>query len=201
MRDWLIARAARDFTLRGLVAELSAEFGVKVDYVEVWRFVHEERLSFKKGVLPGEQLRPKIAHHRERRRKYQKRIDPPRLIFVDETLAKTNMAPLRGWAQVGQRLHAKVPYGHWKTMTFRRGGDCSVFLGRAVVDCVPAHADQRAELGEWLIGCRPGDDRCHKTAEHSRLVQCRLSLYSGLLWGGRKSVCNASRISGSAGMP
>jgi transposase len=32
-RDWLIARAAHDFTLRGLVAELFAEFGVKVDYV------------------------------------------------------------------------------------------------------------------------------------------------------------------------
>ena len=28
------------------------------------------------------------------------------------------MAPLRGWARVGQRLHAKVPYGHWRTMTF-----------------------------------------------------------------------------------
>jgi len=28
------------------------------------------------------------------------------------------MAPLRGWATKGQRLHAKVAYGHWKTMTF-----------------------------------------------------------------------------------
>jgi transposase len=28
------------------------------------------------------------------------------------------MAPLRGWAPKGQRLHAKLPYGHWKTMTF-----------------------------------------------------------------------------------
>lgn len=28
------------------------------------------------------------------------------------------MAPLRGWAPVGQRLRAKVPYGHWRTMTF-----------------------------------------------------------------------------------
>ena len=37
---------------------------------------------------------------------------------MDETWAKTNMAPLRGWAPKGQRLHAKVPYGHWKTMTF-----------------------------------------------------------------------------------
>jgi transposase len=40
------------------------------------------------------------------------------LVFVDETWAKTNMAPLRGWAPRGQRLHAKVSYGHWKTMTF-----------------------------------------------------------------------------------
>ncbi len=28
------------------------------------------------------------------------------------------MSPLRGWAPVGQRLHANVAYGHWKTMTF-----------------------------------------------------------------------------------
>lgn len=37
---------------------------------------------------------------------------------MDETWAKTNMAPLRGWAPRGQRLRAKVPYGHWRTMTF-----------------------------------------------------------------------------------
>lgn len=46
-RDWLLQRTAHDFTLRGLVAEL-AERGVKVDYVQVWRFVHAEGLSFKK---------------------------------------------------------------------------------------------------------------------------------------------------------
>ena len=28
------------------------------------------------------------------------------------------MAPLRGWAPRGRRLLAKVPHGHWKTMTF-----------------------------------------------------------------------------------
>jgi transposase len=27
------------------------------------------------------------------------------------------MAPLRGWSPRGERLNAKVPYGHWKTMT------------------------------------------------------------------------------------
>ena len=28
------------------------------------------------------------------------------------------MAPLRGWGPRGERLRAKVPYGHWNTMTF-----------------------------------------------------------------------------------
>lgn len=81
-RDWLLERAKNDFTLRGLVAEL-AERGGKVDYVQVWRFVHDEELSFKKSVLPAEQLRPKVARRREQWRKYQGRLDPTRLVFVD----------------------------------------------------------------------------------------------------------------------
>ena len=28
------------------------------------------------------------------------------------------MAPLRGWSPRGERLPAKVPHGHWRTMTF-----------------------------------------------------------------------------------
>jgi transposase len=49
-RSWLIARCkAADFTLRGLVAELAAERGLKVDYHSVWDFVHAEGLSFKKN--------------------------------------------------------------------------------------------------------------------------------------------------------
>jgi hypothetical protein len=28
------------------------------------------------------------------------------------------MAPLRGWGPRGQRLMARVPHGHWKTLTF-----------------------------------------------------------------------------------
>ena len=47
-RDWLVERCrGRDFTLRGLVAEL-AERGLKVDYRSVWEFVHAEKLSHKK---------------------------------------------------------------------------------------------------------------------------------------------------------
>jgi transposase len=49
---------------------------------------------------------------------YRHRIDASRLVFIDETWTKTNMAPLRGWAPRGQRLKAKAPHGRWKTMTF-----------------------------------------------------------------------------------
>jgi putative transposase len=47
-RAWLLARCGeRDFTLRGLVAEL-AERGLTVDYRSVWEFVHGEALTYKK---------------------------------------------------------------------------------------------------------------------------------------------------------
>ena len=49
---------------------------------------------------------------------YRNRIEPSRLVFIDETWTKTNMAPLRGWATCGERLKARVPHGKWKTMTF-----------------------------------------------------------------------------------
>jgi transposase len=69
-------------------------------------------------VHASEQDRPDVARRRAQWRRYQGRVDPERLVFIDETWAKTNMAPLRGWAPRGQRLEAKVPHGHWKTMTF-----------------------------------------------------------------------------------
>jgi putative transposase len=67
-------------------------------------------------VLPSEQDRPDIARKRAFWKRYQDQIDPRRLVFIDETWTKTNMAPLRGWAPRGQRLETKVPYGHWKTL-------------------------------------------------------------------------------------
>ena len=72
----------------------------------------------KKTVRASEQDRPDIARRRAQWRRYQRRIDPARLVFIDETWTKTNMAPLRGWAPRGQRLQSKVPYGRWNTMTF-----------------------------------------------------------------------------------
>ena len=72
----------------------------------------------KKTALASEQDRPDVARKREKWKAHQAGIDPGRLVFIDETWAKTNMAPLRGWAARGKRLIGKAPFGHWNTMTF-----------------------------------------------------------------------------------
>jgi hypothetical protein len=51
-------------------------------------------------------------------KKYQDRLDPRRLVFIDETWAKTNMTRRHGRCRRGKRLVAKVPYGRWRTLTF-----------------------------------------------------------------------------------
>lgn len=45
-------------------------------------------------------------------------VEIGRLVFIDETWAKTNMVRRCGRSRRGQRLVAKVPHGHWKTTTF-----------------------------------------------------------------------------------
>jgi transposase len=69
-------------------------------------------------VVAGERERPDVARRRTQWKKYQGRVAPERLVFIDETWTKTNMAPLRGWALRGERLIGKVPHRRWKTMTF-----------------------------------------------------------------------------------
>ena len=116
--QWLRERIRSDpFTLRGLAAELAAR-GVKTHPKAVWVFVHAEGLSFKKTALASEQERPDVARRRTRWKARQGRIDPRRLVFVDETWIKTNMAPLRGWGPKSARLIQRTPHGRWTTQTF-----------------------------------------------------------------------------------
>lgn len=63
-------------------------------------------------MIAVEQDRPDVVHRRAQWTKFKGRIDPSRFVFIDETWTKTNMAPLRGWARVGQRLKVKAPFGH-----------------------------------------------------------------------------------------
>jgi transposase len=49
------------------------------------------------------------------------RLEPHRLVFIDETGTTTKMTRLRGRCPKGQRLRSKAPFGHWMTQTFVAG--------------------------------------------------------------------------------
>ena len=66
----------------------------------------------------AEQERPDIAAARALWKAGQPALDPKRLVFIDETGTATNMARLRGRAQRGRRVIGRVPWGHWKIVTF-----------------------------------------------------------------------------------
>jgi transposase len=72
----------------------------------------------KKSLRAAEQDRADIAKAREEWRATQPELTPERLVFIDETGAKTNLVRLYGRAPRGQRLVAPVPHGHWMTTTF-----------------------------------------------------------------------------------
>jgi transposase len=81
-----------------------------------------------------------------------------RLVFIDETGAQTNMARRYGRAPRGERLISKVPWGHWKTITFvgalrsDRITAPAVFDGPMDGDCFLAYVEQ--VLAPTLL---PGD--------------------------------------------
>ena len=85
-------------------------------------------------------------------------LDPRRLVFIDETRAKTNMTRLRGRAPVGERLVEKVPQGHWKTTTLIAALDCRGVRCSATVDGAVNRDVFEAFVGQVLVpALSPGD--------------------------------------------
>ena len=68
--------------------------------------------------MAAERDRPDVARRRAGWTRFQARIDPRRLVFVDETWTRTNMAPLRGWGPKGERVPGQAPFGNRNTTTF-----------------------------------------------------------------------------------
>jgi transposase len=99
-----------------------------------------------------------VARRRAQWKKYQSRLDPSRLIFIDETWAKTNMTRSHGRAPRGQRLVAKAPHGRWRTLTFL----AALRRDRIAAPCVidgPINGDIfRAYVEQVLVpDLKPGD--------------------------------------------
>jgi transposase len=99
-----------------------------------------------------------VARRRQRWKAYQGRVDPARLVFIDETWAKTNMTPLRGWAPRGRRLVGKVPRGRWRTVTFLAALRCDRIDAPCVIDGPIDGESFRAYVEQVLVPTlKPGD--------------------------------------------
>lgn len=74
--------------------------------------------------MASERERPDIRRKRREwigLRQPLMRLQPHRLVFIDETSTNTKMTRLRGRAPRGERLYASAPFGHWQTQTFIAG--------------------------------------------------------------------------------
>src|ERR1700722_1925205 len=88
----------------------------------------------------------------------QAKIDPRRLVFIDETWAKTNMTRTHGRCARGERLIAKAPFGRWRTLTFLAGLRCDGLTAPCVIDGPINGASLRAYVEQVLAPIlAPGD--------------------------------------------
>lgn len=86
------------------------------------------------------------------------RLDPKRLVFIDETWIKTNMAPLRGWAMRPTRLKGYAPDGRWRTITFLAALRVDQLTEPCVVDGPINGQIFLAYIEQFLVPTlRPGD--------------------------------------------
>ncbi len=123
---------------------------IPASYGAVQRFFKAERIGFKKSLHASEQDRPDVARRRLRWRQHQASVEASRLVFIDETWAKTNMTRTHGRCVVGKRLVDKVPFGHWKTMTFLAALRCDridapcVFDGQSTANASALMSNRRS---------------------------------------------------------
>jgi transposase len=112
----------------------------------------------KKTLFATEQDRPDVTRRRAQWKKYQGRLDPARLVFIDETWAKTNMTRLCGWAPRGRKLLAKVPQGRWRTLTFLAAWRQDRIDAPCVIDGPINGESFRAYVEQVLVPTlKPGD--------------------------------------------
>ncbi|KPH81393.1 transposase [Bosea vaviloviae] len=68
------------------------------------------------------------------RRQPRMRLEPHRLVFIDETSINTKMVRLRGRSPRGERLRASAPFGHWRTQSFIAGLRCHGLTAPWIID-------------------------------------------------------------------
>lgn len=112
----------------------------------------------KKSLRAAEQDRPDVKAQRDRWRAKTAAVDLRRLVFLDESGAKTNMTRLYGRCFDGQRVADATPHGHWCTTTMlssiRLDGTTAAMVIEGATDAMVFQAYVTQVLIPTL---RPGD--------------------------------------------
>jgi hypothetical protein len=85
-----------ELTLEEIQRRLLDERQQKAGIGSVWWFFDRHGISFKKNIRAAEQDRPDVAAARTVWADNQPKLNPDRLVFIDETGTSTKMARLRG---------------------------------------------------------------------------------------------------------
>lgn len=95
---------------------------------------------------------------REWKTELRPRLDPQKLVFIDETGTATNMARQRGRCRRGARLIGRVPHGHWKTTTLVAGLRVDAVAAPFVIDQAMSGQIFRTYVERCLVPTlAPGD--------------------------------------------
>jgi transposase len=121
-----------------------------------------------------------VAEKRSAWRAGQGGMDPRRLIFVDETGARTDMARRYGRCPRGQRLDGPVPHGHWKSTTPVAGLTLRGFAAPYVTDGAMSGRLFRAWIEQMLAPALAAGDvvvmdnlPAHKVAGIREAIEAR----------------------------
>jgi len=115
-------------------------------------------IAKKKTLVAAEQDRPDVVERRTQWRATQEQIDPNRIVFLDETWAKTNMTRRFGRCERGTRLVEKTPCGRWKTTTFLGALRATGFVAPLTIDGALNGATFLAWVEQCLVPTlAPGD--------------------------------------------
>lgn len=125
----------------------------------------------------SEQQRPDVAEARANWRRTQYDL-PGRLIFLDETGARTDMTRRHAWAPIGERALGRAPGGHWKTTTFLVGLTTEGLIAPFVLDGPMDRAAFTEYVRQVLLPeLKPGDIvildnlQGHKGEEAAELIE------------------------------
>jgi len=108
--------------------------------------------------VAAEQKREDIADERRRWKRSIADVHPSRLVFLDESGAKTDMTRLYGRAPRGQRVIEYTPAGHWRTTTMLGALRWDRFEAPLVIDGAMDSVVFRGYVERMLVATlHPGD--------------------------------------------